>query len=147
MFHSYKREFVDGARPALRALLERDAHASAPMTLCVSSITWHESQQMEDGTYSEPKVELEVTDGWYFAQATLDEPLTRAVRRGLIKVGRKIACAGAKVERLSHGFEQQELTLNSARLGPAGWQRRIRCLAQLHSCTEWKFCISCSMAC
>ncbi|KAH7105876.1 BRCA2, oligonucleotide/oligosaccharide-binding, domain 1-domain-containing protein [Auriculariales sp. MPI-PUGE-AT-0066] len=96
--YRYTREFVDGARPALRAVLERDAHAAAPMTLCVAGIQWRESQQLEDGSYSEPSAELELTDGWYFVQAHLDTPLTHAIRRNIIKVGRKIACAGAKLE-------------------------------------------------
>jgi len=93
----YKREYLDGSRPPLRKILERDANAGAPLTLCVCGIQWHGPVRQEDGTFTEATAELEVTDGWYFVRATLDEPLTRAVRRNVIKVGRKIACAGAKV--------------------------------------------------
>lgn len=54
--------------------------------------------------------ELEVTDGWYRLRATVDPPLARAISRGVVRVGRKIAVAGAKVNALvlfiilSHGL-------------------------------------------
>ncbi|KZV96393.1 hypothetical protein EXIGLDRAFT_833637 [Exidia glandulosa HHB12029] len=98
LHHRYKREFVDGARPALRAVLERDANASAPMVLCVSAISWTERKKLEDGTFSEPCVELELTDGWYFVRAQVDEAMTRGIKRNMLKVGRKLSCQGAKLE-------------------------------------------------
>ena len=41
--------------------------------------------------------ELEVTDGWYKLRAEVDAPLARAIRRGIIRVGRKIGVVDAKV--------------------------------------------------
>ena len=67
------------------------------MVLCVSNIvTWAPAADDEEWT-SEPHPELEVTDGWYRLRARIDLPLARAVRRGLIKVGSKLAVSGAKV--------------------------------------------------
>ena len=41
--------------------------------------------------------ELEITDGWYKLRAEVDGPLARAIRRGVIRVGRKIGVVDAKV--------------------------------------------------
>ena len=50
-----------------------------------------------EGRPVDPHPELEVTDGWYRLRARVDRPLARAVRRGLIGVGTKLAVSGAKV--------------------------------------------------
>ena len=44
--------------------------------------------------------ELEITDGWYRLRAKIDAPMSRAVQRGIIQIGRKIGVAGARVETL-----------------------------------------------
>jgi len=67
------------------------------MVLCVSNITWSAPNLTDDGTPIEPHPELEVTDGWYRLRAQVDAPIARAVRRGIIRIGRKISVAGAKV--------------------------------------------------
>ena len=67
------------------------------MVLCISNITWSEGGVTDDGTPVEPFPELEVTDGWYRLKAQVDESLARAVRRKVLKVGRKIGVAGARV--------------------------------------------------
>ena len=41
--------------------------------------------------------ELEITDGWYRLRAEVDGPLARAIRRGVIRAGRKIGVVDAKV--------------------------------------------------
>jgi hypothetical protein len=51
----------------------------------------------QDGIPIEPHPELEVTDGWYRLKAQVDESLARAVRKGTLRVGRKIGIAGARV--------------------------------------------------
>ena len=38
-----------------------------------------------------------MTDGWYRLRAQIDESLARAVRKGILRVGRKIGVAGARV--------------------------------------------------
>ena len=67
------------------------------MTLCISNIFWSPGGITEDGLPIEPRSELEVTDGWYRLRAQVDPAMARAVRKGFIRVGRKIGVAGAKV--------------------------------------------------
>lgn len=73
------------------------------MVLCISNITWSDGGVDDDGNLIKPHPELEVTDGWYRLRAQVDECLARAARKGALKVGRKIAVAGAKVCGLSLG--------------------------------------------
>lgn len=70
------------------------------MILCVSSITWSEGGVNAEGQPVPPHPELEVTDGWYRLRAQVDESLARAIRNGVLKVGRKIAVAGTRVNGL-----------------------------------------------
>jgi hypothetical protein len=93
----YQRELHDAQRPPLRLITTQDAPASSHLVLCVSGITWSEVGRTDDGKKIEPHPELEVTDGWYRLRAQIDEPLARAVRRGIIRVGRKIGVVGARV--------------------------------------------------
>lgn len=66
------------------------------MVLCVSKVIWTEGQRNSGGT-AESVPELEITDGWYKLRAEVDAPLVRAIRRGVIRVGRKIGVVDAKV--------------------------------------------------
>lgn len=85
-----------------------DAPAACPMVLCVSSIVvWAPAVVDEEGRPVDPHPELEVTDGWYRLRARVDRPLARAVRRGLIGVGTKLAVSGAKVSILSDAYSQR----------------------------------------
>ncbi|KAJ6575429.1 hypothetical protein B0H19DRAFT_1128649 [Mycena capillaripes] len=97
LFYRYERELNGGVRPPLRCIATQDAPASCPMVLCVSNITWSEAGVTDDGMPIPPHPELEVTDGWYRLRAQVDAPLARAVRRGLICVGRKIGVVGARL--------------------------------------------------
>jgi breast cancer 2 susceptibility protein len=67
------------------------------MVLCVSDIIWPAGGSEEDTAPVQTYPGLEVTDGWYRIRAQIDAPLARGVRKGKIKIGRKIAVAGAKV--------------------------------------------------
>lgn len=67
------------------------------MVLCVSGILWSEGGVTDDGLKIEPYPELELTDGWYRLRAQVDLPMARAVGRNVIRVGRKLGFAGAKV--------------------------------------------------
>ena len=68
------------------------------MILCVSDVSWSGGgESEEDEVMKEGVPQVEVTDGWYRLRVQLDEPLCRAVARGLIKVGRKLAVSGAYV--------------------------------------------------
>ncbi|KAJ7361422.1 hypothetical protein DFH08DRAFT_844079 [Mycena albidolilacea] len=97
LLYRYERELNGGVRPPLRCVATQDAPASCPMILCVSNITWSEPGMTDDGMPIPPHPELEVTDGWYRLRAQVDAPLARAVRRGVICVGRKIGVVGARL--------------------------------------------------
>lgn len=84
--HRYERELQGGSRPPLRLIAVGDSPPSCPMVLCVSKIIWVEDVP-----------ELEITDGWYRLRAEVDGPLVRAIRKGVVKVGRKIGVVDAKV--------------------------------------------------
>ncbi|KAH9947131.1 hypothetical protein B0H21DRAFT_364507 [Amylocystis lapponica] len=96
LVYRYERELYNTARPALRLVTTHDAPPSCPMVLCVSNVTWPDAGVDEHG---EPvkKPEVEVTDGWYRLRAQLDDALERAVVKGVLRVGRKIAVSGARI--------------------------------------------------
>lgn len=94
---SYEKELNCGARPALRLITTQDVSASLHMILCVSGISWSESGVGDDGLPVVPHPTLELTDGWYRLRAQVDEVLARTARRGVLRVGRKIAVCGASV--------------------------------------------------
>ncbi|KAF7436471.1 hypothetical protein PC9H_003304 [Pleurotus ostreatus] len=132
MVYRYERELNGGSRPPLRLIATQDAPASCPMVLCVSNITWSEAAVREDGTSAEPCPELEVTDGWYRLRARVDEPLARAIRAGTIRVGRKLAVAGARLSserkdpmEILEAYNSVQLVLsgNSSHLAP--WHAKL----------------------
>ncbi|KAJ3534723.1 hypothetical protein NM688_g7090 [Phlebia brevispora] len=97
--YRYEREINQGQRPVLRKIVAQDISPTVPMVLCVSKITWTEDNGVgEDGTPLPPVPELEVTDGWYRLSTDIDDPLERAVRKGKIKIGSKIAVVGCRVQ-------------------------------------------------
>jgi breast cancer 2 susceptibility protein len=67
------------------------------MVLCVSNIFWLPASVTDDGQHIESYPELEVTDGWYRLRARGDLAMVTAMRKGVIRVGRKIGVAGARV--------------------------------------------------
>jgi breast cancer 2 susceptibility protein len=96
MLCSYEREHNSGIRPPFQKIANQDVPASHPMVVCVSNIFWSPALT-EDGVPTDPYPELEVTDGWYRLKAQIDLPMARAVRKGVICVGRKFGIAGARV--------------------------------------------------
>jgi breast cancer 2 susceptibility protein len=60
------------------------------MVLCVSAIIDSPVNQLADGTN-------ELTDGWYIIRANIDAPICRALKKGKLRLGYKIAISGAKV--------------------------------------------------
>jgi breast cancer 2 susceptibility protein len=93
----YERELNQAQRPALRLIVTQDAPAALPLALCVSDIVWFEAEHRRGVTYPE----LEVTDGWYRLKAKIDAPMARAIKRDVIRIGRKIGVAGARVKSSS----------------------------------------------
>ena len=95
----HDKEFEGGARPALRMITTQDKPAGSPMVLVVSAVLWAQHERIGDnGRIEEPAcAEIEVSDGWYRLKAQVDAPLARAVLKGLVKPGRKLAISCARV--------------------------------------------------
>ncbi|KAG6332539.1 hypothetical protein ID866_6550 [Astraeus odoratus] len=95
--YRYERDLNGSSRPPLRLVVTRDASSESPMILCVSNIVWPAGTVDENDQPVAQHPELEVTDGWYRLRAQIDAPLARATRKGIIKIGRKISIAGARL--------------------------------------------------
>ncbi|KAK0208723.1 hypothetical protein DFS33DRAFT_1380217 [Desarmillaria ectypa] len=148
MLYRYEREINQGVRPPLRLIATQDAPSTSPMVLCVSEIKWTENRLLENGEMYHGCPELELTDGWYKIRAQVDAPLTRAIQKGTLAIGRKIAIVGARLD--SERKDPQEileaynsikliLTGNSTHLAPwhakLGFQRELP-VATMHSLTR-----------
>ncbi|KAI5114831.1 hypothetical protein M0805_009730, partial [Coniferiporia weirii] len=96
----YDRELERGSRPPLRLIAAQDAPAGSPLVLVVTRVMWTQPERVADNgrVVEDAAAELEVSDGWYRLRASVDAPIARAVCRGTIKPGRKIAVAGAKLD-------------------------------------------------
>ena len=99
----YERELQGGSRPPFKLIAAGDSPPSCPMVVCVSRVFLTERQRNPDGTVGDV-TELEITDGWYRLRAEVDVPLARAVRKGVIRAGRKIGVVDAKVHNSSECF-------------------------------------------
>ncbi|TDL20958.1 hypothetical protein BD410DRAFT_772047 [Rickenella mellea] len=129
--YRYERELNRASHPPFKLITTRDAPAASPMVVCVSNIIWSDERMARDGTkYSVP--ELEVTDGWYRLRAIPDAALTRAIARGVIRIGRKMAVSGARLdsdrkepEEVLRAYSSTRLVLtgNSTKLAP--WHAKL----------------------
>lgn len=99
----YERELQEGSRPPFKLIAAGDSPPSCPMVLCISKVFLTEGQRNPGGTVedSPDSPELEITDGWYRLRAKVDAPLARAIRKGVIRAGRKIGAVDAKVRNPS----------------------------------------------
>ena len=77
----YDYEMRQGAKPAVRRLLEGTLSSRAHMVLCVSAV-------------DEARGALELTDGWYCVWASCDEPLQAQLERRRLFVGLKLRVCG-----------------------------------------------------
>ncbi|KAG2156582.1 uncharacterized protein EDB93DRAFT_1127388 [Suillus bovinus] len=132
LLYRYERDLNGSTRPPLRLITTRDAPAASPMVLCVSNVTWSPAGETDDGFPIPSHPELEVTDGWYRLRARVDKPLARAIRKGHIKIGRKIAVAGARLsaerkdgQEVLEAYDSSVLVLtgNSSHMAP--WHAKL----------------------
>lgn len=95
----YDYELRDGHRPALRRITTGDSPAGAPLVLVVTKVLWVDDvrKPLRERVLGEVAGEIEVSDGWYRLKAAVDAPIAWAIKRGLIKPGRKLALSGASV--------------------------------------------------
>ncbi|KAG1783569.1 hypothetical protein EV702DRAFT_1054261 [Suillus placidus] len=132
LLYRYERDLNGSTRPPLRLITTRDAPAASPMVLCVSNVTWSPAGETDDGFPIPSHPELEVTDGWYRLRARVDKPLARAIRKGHIKIGRKIAVTGARLsaerkdgQEVLEAYDSNALVLtgNSSHMAP--WHAKL----------------------
>ncbi|KIJ66231.1 hypothetical protein HYDPIDRAFT_109225 [Hydnomerulius pinastri MD-312] len=132
LMYRYERDLNGSSRPPLRLITTRDAPAESSMVLCVSDIKWSAGGLDDNDVPVPAHPELEVTDGWYRLRARIDAPLGRAIRKGKIKIGRKIAVAGAKLSaerkegsEILEAYDSNVLVLsgNSSHIAP--WHAKL----------------------
>ncbi|PWN26897.1 nucleic acid-binding protein, partial [Jaminaea rosea] len=91
LLYRYEREVNLAQRSVLKRVHEHDSSSALPMVLLVMAI-----RSPQEGEASRGPT-LDLTDGWYRIIAQLDEPLSRAVGRGKIRAGQKLALQGARL--------------------------------------------------
>lgn len=95
LLYRYEREVNLAQRSAVKRIQERDSSAAQPMVLCVSDVI----AEAQDGEGRVPKgCALELTDGWYRVGAKVDAPLRRAIQKGKIGIGAKLAVQGCRLD-------------------------------------------------
>jgi breast cancer 2 susceptibility protein len=99
----YEREYHRAHRSAVKRIQEQDSSASLPMILCVASIQTIPAHVDNEGNTIDGGHGLELTDGWYRILAKADAPISRAVTRGRLRVGYKVALMGARVNGFKRG--------------------------------------------
>jgi breast cancer 2 susceptibility protein len=133
MISRFEREIVEGRRPSLRKILSNDVSPNQMMILVVCQVLpCHEIMNTE--TQPRQRQMLELSDGWYFIKAELDQKLTTYVRNNLIRVGNKLLVSNAQlvgngdgVDPLDEGDNANksvlQLTANATRL--AKWNAKL----------------------
>lgn len=113
----YEREVLRHQRPTVRKMLNRDASPALCMVLSVVAIS-----PPAAGARAPPRapssptlhlmpnrrtqcISVEVTDGWYNVQATLDHELSSQVASGRITVGTKLVTSGAVMKGAEDGID------------------------------------------
>ncbi|KAI3994358.1 hypothetical protein MKX01_012615 [Papaver californicum] len=97
--YRYEREVNHAHRSAIKRILEGDASAASMMVLCISAIRFNPNQELEAEHGTAPGEEakkpsgvakIELTDGWYSVNATLDVALTNLLVAGKLFMGQKL---------------------------------------------------------
>ncbi|KAE8226243.1 hypothetical protein CF319_g1153 [Tilletia indica] len=168
--YRYEREVNRAERSAIKRIQEHDASSTAPMILCVRAVLpgaphWTQQQQEKSSsddatgpssttTTKTAAYTLELTDGWYRIRASVDAVLGRAIGRGRIKAGVKIAVRGAKLHSGHEGthvldaLEKSGLSLTGNSTSLARWDTRLgfskmNFVACLRSLTPDGGCVAC----
>ncbi|KAM7262420.1 hypothetical protein ACFE04_000103 [Oxalis oulophora] len=101
--YRYEREVNHGHRSAIKRILDGDSPPSSAMILCISAIrsncssTNDTSCLAENGADIVDNVKVELTDGWYGLDASLDMALTKQLTAGKLFVGQKLRVWGASL--------------------------------------------------
>ena len=153
--YRYDREINCCKRSCLRRIVEKDSSPKGLMVLCVSkivktpstnegnstTISEQDDQHSKDSTSSnfhQQQQQIELTDGWYAVNASLDHHLQRMVNCGRIFVGCKLVVAGSELLGLNDGCDPLNipplcclrLSSNSTRLVSKWWKVKMGFLAK-----------------
>ncbi|KAK4689433.1 breast cancer 2 susceptibility protein, partial [Tremellales sp. Uapishka_1] len=129
--YRYEREYGAAQRPIVRRIQEHDSPSSSPMILCISAVYQPPITRDESGVPIIHKPFLELTDGWYRINAQVDDCLARAIRKGKLQVGRKLAVAGARLESAGEGsdvleaIEKSHLIISANSTSLSKWDSRL----------------------
>nr|ODN91852.1 hypothetical protein L203_01105 [Cryptococcus depauperatus CBS 7841] len=129
--YRYERECGVAQRSLIKRIQEHDSSPSLPMVLVVNDIHCAENEDEGEGDKSKQIIYLVLTDGWYPIRAQIDECLSRAVKKGKISIGRKLAITGAKLESENDGtdvldaFDSSRLVLSGNSTSLAKWDSRL----------------------
>lgn len=99
--HRFHRETVLRQYSAVKRIQEQCLAPTSrrPVVLCVHQVIRFAAAEDTDGADS---VMLQLTDGWYKIRADIDAPLRRALERGALRPGHKLAISTAKVGGTTH---------------------------------------------
>jgi breast cancer 2 susceptibility protein len=120
--HRYDKEIREGARSAVRRLLNRDISASCMFILCVARIRLLESSALgvddvgETGLSSSRRDHtylLELTDGWYALPAKPDTHLCKFILNGTIQVGTKLLISNSSMTGFDEGIDPLDRSFDS----------------------------------
>ena len=98
----FQQEVLNGIRPAIRKIVNRDVAASKMMILAVCQIL--SSPKVGDDALPQSTV-LELSDGWYSVRGCLDSKLSQFVKDGLITVGTKLLISSARLVGAEDGVD------------------------------------------
>ena len=122
LIYRYKREVSEGARSALRIILEGDSPPNRLMVLIVSKIDMPDalSNPNERGKVVEDfekntngKFGLELSDGWYSIKGMVDSKLWQLIQNGTIKLGTKLAVQQASLINWNAGVNPLDCSCNN----------------------------------
>ena len=146
--YRYDREIDRSQRSAIRRILEKDDVPSKRMTLCVSSIieviyinhiesislanfsTYFTYFNLQNNNVSmeigkSPRIgvskwRIELTDGWYSTNASIDIGMVKNISTGKIREGTKLLLSGAELLNCDQGFYPLEVGIDFYR----NWKRK-----------------------
>ena len=122
--HRYEKELNSALRPALRMVLERDAPHTRYMVLCVSAVRSVQADTTAGSAALGAHVEL--TDGWYCVDATLDAHLAQLLVANKITIGDKLRVCAGGLDGADSGIAPLECAANNAALRPSGARPMMR---------------------
>ncbi|TKY84780.1 hypothetical protein EX895_005860 [Sporisorium graminicola] len=133
LLYRYEREIHLAQRSCLKRIQERDSSAARPMVLFVSKIFEEDTEVLDRSGAMVPckTTILELSDGWYRIQATIDSVLTNACQRGRLRIGQKLAITGAMLDTKGEGkdvlsaYHMSNLALAANSVSLARWDAKL----------------------